>query len=130
MNIKEGDEVHVFLWSRRNPEGGHPATVTKIGRKYATATWEAQYGYGKTIPQSIEFDMETGTQRNSRTVGSGGSYVRTLEQVALDERRRAAEKALFTAGVSINYPDRFTLEQVEVLAEVAKTLPALDRGRL
>ena len=129
-DIKEGDEVRVFLWHRTDPEGGHRATITKTGRKYATASWEVPHGIGKTVPQSIEFDMETGAERNGRTRGSGGSYVRTLEQVALDERRRAAEKALFTAGISINYPARFALEQVEALAEVAKTLPALDRGRL
>lgn len=133
MNVKEGDEVRVFLWRRSDPEGGNRATVTKIGRKYATATWgEARLWLGReeAVQRSIDFDMETGNERNGRTHGTGGSYVRTLEQVALDERRRAAAKALFTAGISISDPSRFTLEQVEVLAEVAKTLPALDRERL
>lgn len=62
-SLKPGDEVRVFGGSGRRdpgPPGGYPATVTRVARKYATATYTSGGGYEWTV----EFDMETGWERN------------------------------------------------------------------
>jgi len=134
MNLKIGDEVLILCRMRypESPEENYRGAVTKVGRKYATVTYEKtrRDWRGNEVRDhcTIEFDMETGNERGSTS--HYGSYVRTFEQFELDQRRKAAEKILFTAGVSIDYSQRVTLEQIEALAEVASTFPALDRGRL
>ena len=120
-DFKVGDEVRVITHTgyRKSPEGGHRATVVKIGRKYGTATYtrhRTAYPPGP-VEETIEFDLTTGRERGSTSNYS--TRVKTLEEVALDERRAAADKILFDAGVSIRH--RPTLEQVEALAEVVKT---------
>ena len=118
--IREGDEVRIF--EHRAPEGGWAGKVTKVARKYATVEYEQA---------TTEFDMGTGIERGYK--GNNSTYatrVKTLAEVALDQRRSTASQTLFRAGVSVNYPHRLSLEQLEALAEVAGTFPELDRGRL
>ena len=128
VDIKVGDEVRVFPpRSRRGasaPEGGHRGIVTKVARKYATATYEVTQtwlGREETRPVTVEFDMETGYERGSDS--QYGYSVRTPGQVELDRRRSAALTALRDRGIEFKpgREYRITLEQAEALAEVVKT---------
>ena len=126
MNIKPGDELRVIIPGNRyrsgSPEGGHPAVVTKVGRKYGTVEYDND---GRA--RAIEFDLQTGRER-----GSASNYAARVETVAEAElgiRYATARKALFDAGVSILYDNRLTLEQFEAVAAIARTLPVLDRSR-
>lgn len=138
MDIRTGDEVRVFLYNfyKRDPEGGHRAAVIKVGRKYGTAEYDnPRYGMGigSAAPAkcTIEFDLETGKERNGREVGTGGSRVLTLEDAVLKERREAADATLFRAGISFysNAGYKLTVEQLEALAAVAADFPEYDRSR-
>lgn len=106
--IKVGDPVRVYL-NTRHDQG----EVVKVGRILATI----QVGN-----RTYEFRLDT--QRfTGRQVGSG-TYFRTMEQVALEERRASAENALHRIGLQFTasgHRDRLTLEQIEALAEVAKS---------
>ena len=93
-DIKIGDEVRLFAYGTRAgrnlPEGGGRGTVTKVGRKYATATFEG-------AAREISFDMETGSERGDyRTY-----YVRTPAQVEAEQRRDAAVVLLKEAGFEL-----------------------------
>ena len=127
-DIKIGDEVRVFPTRYRRgasaPEGGHRGTVTKVARKYATATYEKTQtwlGREETRPVTVEFDMETGMERDRDS--QYGYSVRTPGQVELDLRRNAALTALRASGIEFRpgREYRITLEQAEALAEVVKT---------
>lgn len=76
MTIKTGDEVRVFSSreDRPAPDGGWPATVVTMGRKYATATFHLE-GYGERV---IQFDATTGAERDSGA--PRGIYVRSAGQ--------------------------------------------------
>ncbi len=128
-NVKIGDEVHILCRLRRRsnqvPENGHLGTVTKVGRKYATATWtETWKNFNGTETsqraRDIEFNMETGDERDSRF----GYYVRTPEQLAREQRRSEALAIIKDRGLEFrhSYGERHrTLEQLEALAELVKT---------
>jgi hypothetical protein len=120
-----GQEVRVFEHRRgvRNPDDGYPGTVTKVGRKYGTAEYDITTTNWNGEPhvwhRSVVFCLDSGTERD------GGSYavkVRTPAQVAEDQRRSAALSVIKSAGIEfrIGRERRFTLEQVEALAEVVK----------
>ena len=125
--IQPGDEVRVLCRIRRRgqniPEGGYRATVTKVARKYATATFEENWtnltGKTEKREREISFDMETGIVR----ADTEGLYVRTLEQVERDERRKVALFYVKGAGIEFSFGRErsLTLEQLEALAEVVKT---------
>jgi hypothetical protein len=125
--IKEGDEVRVFManpnWKNAPPDGWR-AEVTKAGRKYATATWMRQSTAGvgpREYPVSAEFDMETGYEKGKSAASHGGYRMRTYGQIVLDERETSATAFLRSLGIELSWQRQFTLEQIEALAEVAKT---------
>jgi len=123
-DIKIGDEVRVLSNNsyHPHPEGGYKATVTKVGRKYATATFPATrkwLGREEQYERPVEFDMTTGIERDGHS--SFGYRVRTLAQLEQDERRAAAMATLTAHHIAIDYGHRLTLEQIESLAEVVKT---------
>lgn len=120
--IKVGDPVRVLSNHpyRRTPEGGHRAVVTNVARKYATATYKI--GPEAHHERTIEFEIATGLERGS--TGTYSTRVQTLEQVELRDRRASAENTLRRIGLQFTasgHRDRLTLEQIEALAEVAKS---------
>ena len=127
QSIKPGDEVRVLMRiSRRGaqvPEDGYQGTVTKTGRKYATAafeeTWTNAAGSSQSRKREISFDMESGIEH----AGYEGWYVRTPEQFHLDKRRKMALFLLGESGIEFKFGRErsLTLEQIEALAEVVKT---------
>jgi len=129
VDIKVGDEVRVLRHVRYRgddtPRDGQQATVTKVGRKYATAAWtESRVNFSGTgtyqDDRTIEFNMETGDERDSRF----GYYVRTPEQLAAERRRSEVLAIIKDAGLEFRHgygERRRTLEQLEALAEVVKT---------
>jgi hypothetical protein len=118
--INPGDEVRVFGRPSRyskSPPDGYKGTITKVGRKYATATYDLDGGLF-----TIEFDMRDGCERGS--VGTHARRVRTPAQVEQDNRREVALTAIRDGGLEFRSgypPSRLTLEQLEALAEVVKT---------
>ena len=124
-DIKIGDEVRVIDRSpyHKNPEGGHPATVVKVGRKYATATYETTHtdfrGKERRTERAVEFDMATGREKGSNT--NYGLRVETPEQAELAARKSAADAALLARKIRLDFGHGLTLEQIEALAEVVKT---------
>jgi hypothetical protein len=120
--FKAGDPVIIFKHRTRYdtfPADGYEAAVIKVGRKYATAAYvrqRAAYPAGP-VTETIEFDMETGRERGGTS--NYGRYVRTPEQVELDRRLSAAMSVL--TNLRIRLERKFTLEQIEALAQVART---------
>lgn len=115
--IKVGDEVRVFPGCWRPgypaPDEGYPATVTKVGRRYATA----QYAHG-----TAEFDIATGRERGAQ--GNYCTHVESVQQAEQDARRRRAEDALRSIGLAFTatgHRERLTLEQIEALADLARS---------
>ena len=123
-DIKAGDEVRV-LRTRRGygltpPEGGYRATVTRTGRRYATAVFDEALAAGQgTREWEISFDMETGIVR----ADTDGWYVRTPDELDREERRKMAMFLLGERGIEVKlgYANSLTLDQIEALAEVVKT---------
>ena len=121
-SFKIGDEVRVFSYNpyRPDPEGGQVATVTKVGRRYATAGWETTEpdpwnGEPRQYAHTVEFDMETGREKG--TTGSGRS-VKTPDQVEQNAREKAAVASLLARKIRLDYGHGFTVTQLEALAEL------------
>lgn len=123
--ISEGDEVRVFNRSRyaSTPEGGYQAVVTRVGRKYATAEYQRArtdfMGRPTSRAGTVEFDMATGYEKGDEY--GNGLRVLTPAQVEADARLTAARAVLREVGVDITARSRLTGEQIEALAEVAKS---------
>jgi len=121
--IKAGDEVRVFdvNGKRRNmPLGGWPAEVVKVGRALVTIRCAGNHG-----EQVFRLDSQ---QANDNY---GHQWFRMLDEVALMQRRSAAIGALRAIGLSFTssgYQDRLTLDQIEALAEVARTFTDSPTG--
>lgn len=115
--LQVGDEVRVFdvNGSRRGqPEGGYVGHIVKVGRTLAHIEYK---GWTET------FRLDNGRRNDNY----GHQWFKTLEQAALDERRSVAEAVLRNVGVELSHRRSFTLEQIEALAEVAKTFGKADR---
>lgn len=129
-DMKPGDEVRIFTGNKYHPApgGGWVGTVAKVGRKYATATYEVTglrygtWGGEETTTRTIEFDIATGLERDSR--GSRGLTVKTPAQIARDERHGKAMVILWDAGLEMRTGHRLTLELAEALAA---TIEAFER---
>jgi hypothetical protein len=127
--VKIGGEVRITPYRPskydKTPEGGYAGTVTKVGRKYATAEYEMAYsdydGTERRLDKTVEFDMTTGIER--RTTTTTGLYVRTPEQVERDNRYTAALAVLKDRGLEfrLGRERSFSLELLEALAEVVKS---------
>jgi hypothetical protein len=113
-----GDEVtvsrhlHRFGWEKL------PGKVTKVGRKYATATYQRTrtnwHNEPETVDVTVEFDMTTGFEKGDQY--GNGYRVRTPEQEAAEQRRAAALTVLRDAGVDVTARSSLTGEQIEALA--------------
>lgn len=111
MQVKQGDEVRIFDQNGARigqPEGGWPGTVVKIGRSLVTIEYR-----GKQDP----FRLDT------RVINDryGHRWFKTLEQAAEDERLRVALATLKAHSIRLDSGHGLTVEQIEALAEVART---------
>jgi hypothetical protein len=125
MNINVGDEVRVKPASYRrhdkHPRDGYPGRITKVARKYATAEYTLEYADSSGLNSStriIEFDMETGRERDNNT--NYPAYVYTPEMMDRKIRWEAALAILKDGDLEIRLGrvHSFTLEYLEALAEV------------
>jgi hypothetical protein len=117
--IKAGDEVRVFDRNgpgHGQPSGGWPGTVTKVGRTLI----HVEYGNGR----AEKFRKDTGCAPNAYS----SPWIRTPEQVALAERGAAAGAILREHHITLGYARSLTLEQIEALAEVARTFTTTEAG--
>ena len=89
-----------------HPDGGWPGVVTSVARKYATA----EYDDG----QIVEFSMETGFGRDAHPYY--GMRVMTPAEIALDERRKQAERAIRDSRqVELRPGHNLSLEQIAAI---------------
>lgn len=93
------------------PPGGWVGHITKITPK------QVHIKYG---------DITDVFDRRSQRIRYGdiARKFRTLPQMEMDERRRAAGAILREHGIELSKRRNYSLEQVEALAEVARTWPA------
>jgi hypothetical protein len=126
-HVKIGDEVRIA--NRRHIRGiaaqRYDGIVIKVGRKYAIAEYEVigknMDGGERRTTRAVEFDMTTGIERGASS--NYGYYVRTPEQADRDDRRSAALAVLAAGGIEfrLGAERKFTLEQIEALAELVET---------
>ena len=105
-SIKAGDEVRVF--GRRSDKAGEPGVIVKVGRTLVEVRW---HGHAE------KFRIDTRTVND----GYGGVWFETPEDTDRRERETAARAVLTAAGIEFRIGRRFTLDQIEALAEVART---------
>lgn len=103
-------------------EPGQPVIVSEHGRSYdgeivsvGRTQLEITYGGRSRI---VKFRQDTQCSASAQ-VGSG-IYFMTLEEVARRNRGIAARRALLDCGIELSRRRRFTVEQMEALAEVAQ----------
>jgi hypothetical protein len=116
-DLRVGDEVRVFDVNGRRmgqPEGGWPGTVTRVGRTLMDVSYNNR---------TETFRRDSGARHND---GYGHRRVKTLEQVAQDARRAEAVEALSKHGVELRWGFKLTIEQLEALAEVARSFPTVE----
>lgn len=109
--LKVGQEVRVFDQNGRRvgqPDGGWSGKVTEIGRSLVTVEYRGN---------SDAFRMDTHVI-NDRY---GHKFFKTLEEVAEDERRGRALATLKDHRIELGFGHSLTLEQIEALAELART---------
>ena len=122
--IQVGQEVRILPQRRhsRVPDGGYVGTVTKIGRRYATAAYAVttvEFGEERRYERTVEFDMDTGIERGGSRWD--GDRVLTPEQIEAEARQKAAEAVLTAHRIDLRPGHGLTGEQVEALAELVKT---------
>jgi hypothetical protein len=109
-DIKAGDEVRVFSRSGRDPKPD-PGTIVKVGRTLV----EVRY-----LGRVEKFRIDTRRINDNY----GDVWFETPEDADRREREIAACVVLRDAGIEFRLGRRFTLEQVEALAEVARSFTA------
>ena len=110
--IKVGDKVRVFDVNGRRmgqPDGGWEGEVVRVGSKLAGIT------YGGYAPKM--FRLDTGSANDSY----GHQSFLTIEQAEGKARKDAAVQILWEHKVILDFGHKLTTEQIEALAEVART---------
>lgn len=117
LNVKIGDEVIVHETGR----GGRSwsATVTEVRRKLFTIKCDASWLNG-------DYRLDTGKLNGGSTVGYGPTYVLTVEEEDRRQRQVDALAMLSKHRINLDYGHKLTLEQVEALAEVARSFASQD----
>ena len=113
--IQAGDEVRVYDVNGKRvgqPEGGWRGKVVKVGRTLA----HIHYG-DPHWTRTETFTLEDG-QRNDRY---GRQWFLTMDEAARRERLYVALSVLGGHGITLDHGNSLTLEQIEALAEVART---------
>ncbi|MBN6054547.1 hypothetical protein JYK22_21575, partial [Nonomuraea sp. RK-328] len=119
MSYRVGDEVRVFDVNgarRGQPSGGWVGKVIKVGRKYVTVEY---------LGRTDQFEIDSGRRAND---AYGHRRIKTPEQVALDARWQTALDDLRARRVELRQGHKFTLEQVEALAEMARSFASTEEG--
>ncbi len=106
--IKAGDKVTIYSGGRRG--AGWAGEVVKVGRTLAHIRY-----HGRVETFRLDSQVKTGMQTGPRT------YFKTADDTALRKRREAAEALLKEHHITLEHRGTFTLEQVEALADVART---------
>lgn len=111
LNVKAGDTV---IWRGRSRGERVEATVDRVARKYF---------YAKIYGRDEAFSLEDG-----QSPKEWGGAVKTLEQVAEDDRRAEARRTLTAHGIVLEFHRcrRFTLEELETLAATAATFSLVE----
>ena len=112
--IKAGDEVRVFS-RRRGGNDSEPGVIVKVGRTLVEVRW---HGHVE------KFRIDTRIVNDSY----GSVWFETPADTDRRERTTAAQEVLIAAGIELSYRRRFTLEQIEALAEVARTFTDEKEG--
>jgi hypothetical protein len=133
--IKTGDPVRILTHHRRYdsfPADGYEGTVTKVARKYATATYVRQstaYPAGP-VTETVEFDIKTGSVRPGTDHGINyGLYVRTAERYEREQRQSASLALLKEAGFEVRLGRHPDGELIERLAAAVLDWTAEQTGR-
>lgn len=103
--VKVDDTVMLFNANRGDGRVGSPRTVTKVGTKLFT------------VQGGGVFRKETGRSNDT----NGNWWVLTVEKAEQLTRHDTAIKDLRERGIELRHRPKLTLEQVEALAEVART---------
>ena len=112
--IKPGDEVRVFSRRRRDSQSD-PGEIVKVGRTLVEVRW---------LGRIEKFRIDTRVIND----GYGSVWFETPADTDRRERTTAAQEVLIAAGIELSYRRRFTLEQIEALAEVARTFTDEKEG--
>jgi len=119
MRLTVGQEVRVFDVNGRRmgyPDEGKVGHVVKVGRKLVTIST----GEGRWSEQQFRIDEQRANDNY------GHQWFRTLEEHALDERRRHAIEKLNAHKVMLDAGHALTLEQIEALASVLTDADDID----
>jgi hypothetical protein len=125
--LKVGQEVRIFDINRRGQPGGRPGKVMRVGRTLFDVITDIPG------PGIMTFRLDTGHSNDAY----GHQFVKTLEQVALDDRRKTATDILMQHGLaftSTGWREQVTIAELEALAVVvghvreSATPLALDGG--
>lgn len=113
--VKVDDEVRVFdinAGRRRQPEGGWPGTVTKVGRALFTVEHEGDR-------EGQVFRIEDGSW-NNKNYGHQ-RWVLTAERAQANLRRAQAVETLRRCGLVLRdgHSSLYSTEDLEVIARVA-----------
>lgn len=115
--VKIGDKVRVFSSMRRTPDDGWEGEVVKVGRALATIRYDGR--------REDVFRLDT-KHLNSKDWASR-AWFKTLEDAALDERRKVAENTISRGHLQFTTRHHgYSLEQVEVLAAFVAAMGAGD----
>jgi hypothetical protein len=111
--IKVGDEV-VVTSRRRRDVARYPGEIVKVGRALVQI---------RSNGRVETFRIDTGVINDKY----GGSWFETPEDATRRERKAAAQSVLREHHITLDFSrHRFTLEQVEALAEVARSFTTPD----
>lgn len=114
-----GQAVRIFDVNGKRlgqPEDGWPGHVTEVGRKLVTV--EEDDGW----PNPTQYRIETG-QKNDNY---GHRYIKTPEQSAWDERKRASVAFLHQHGLEVGRKFDLDVTVLEAIADVIRE--AADDG--
>jgi hypothetical protein len=114
MNVTAGDTV---VWRGRARGDRLEVIVDRIARKYF---------YAKVYGRMEAFSLE-----NGQSPKEWGGSVKTLEQVAADERLADLKETLVRHGIVLEWHRcrRFTLAELEALAATAATFTPVENLR-
>lgn len=113
-----GQEVRVFDVNGRHhgqPEGGWKGEIVRVGRKLVSVDFP---GYGS---KAFRIDDQRANDNYRH------QWFRTLEEVALIERKDKAREVLKSVGLELSLKNGLTVEQLEALAEVIGTHAAFTQ---
>ena len=116
--LKAGDEVRVFDVNGKRvgqPDGGWPGTIVKVGRTLVHVAYRSR---------TETFRIDGGASND----GYEHQHFLTMTEAAVRNRHGAARAILRTHKIALEYGHGLTLDQIEALAEVARTFTETTEG--